>query len=93
MPALTDATEAIVTVFNCRDELETLPGGSCGLGPLEIGSKRAWLNATDPAGFSGIDGDVHVFNAHGCSEVVTVATGAPKNISLDVTCERRAKVQ
>ena len=74
----------------CRDELETLPGGSYALGPLEIGSNRAWLNATDPAGLSGIDGDVHVYNSHGCSEIVNVAEGSPKNLSLHVTCEQRA---
>ena len=68
------------------DALETLPGGGLPLGPLEGSSKRAWLNATDPAGLRGISGDVTVVNAHGCSEIVRVGGGAPKGVALNVTC-------
>ena len=73
------------------DELETLPGGAFAPGPLEASSKRAWLNATVPKGLEGLSGDVTVVNSHGCSEILTVGAGAPKEVSLKVTCKTALK--
>ena len=75
------------------DQLETIPGGSLKPGPLEGTSKRAWLNATDPKGLAGISGDVTVVNSHGCSEIVTVGPGAPKDVALQVTCKQEEQEQ
>ena len=69
------------------DRLEALPGGSLQPGPLEATSKRAWLNATVPKGLAGVSGDVTVVNSHGCSEIVAVGAGAPKDVRLKVTCK------
>ena len=69
------------------DQMERLPGGALAPGPLEATSERAWLNATDPSGITGLRGDVTVVNAHGCSEIVMVGPGSPKDVALAVMCK------
>ena len=68
------------------DQLELLPGGGLAAGPLEGTSRRAWLNATVAEGLANITGDVTVVNSHGCEEIVEVGAGAPKDVSLQVSC-------
>jgi hypothetical protein len=69
------------------DQMERLPGGALAPGPLEATSERAWLNATDPSGITGLRDDVTVVNAHGCSEIVMVGPGSPKDVALAVMCK------
>jgi hypothetical protein len=56
-------------------------------GPHDASSARAWLNATSPFGLLAVTGDVMVVNTHGCSEIVQVREGAPKQVLLKTTCE------
>jgi hypothetical protein len=57
---------------------------------LDASSARPWLTAVaGTGGLEDITGSGTVKNAHGCTERVDVAPGAPKGVSVAVECDRQ----